>query len=1073
MQNRLVKAIVVVVVAALLIAFFVFHGYSYLSFDHLKQGQTSFHAWYAQHPIATIAGFFGIYVLATALSVPGAAVLTLAAGAIFGLWIGVLLVSFASSIGSSLAFLASRYVLRDSIESRFRRRVETINAGLRRDGVFYLLTLRLIPAIPFFVVNLVMGLTRMRLVTFYLISQIGMLAGTIVYVNAGTRLGQLESAKGILSLPIILSFVALAIVPWIAKAVIAWWHHRRTTGRFPRPQAFDYDLVVIGAGSGGLAAANLSAAMHAKVALVEKQAMGGDCLNTGCVPSKALIRSANLIAESKRARDWGFRSVDVDFNFGEVMERVQRVIGQVAPRDSRERYQAMGVDCLQGTARIADAYRIDIDGRQITTRSMLIATGAHPTLPHVPGIEDVAPLTSDTLWSLRKLPRRLVVVGGGPIGCELAQCFARFGSQVTIIQSPGHLLDKEDGDISVYLEQRLIAEGIRLVMGEQVVRFERDGLDNVNKVAITQGEDGQRRISGDEILIALGRTPNAHGLGLDELGVHMTPKGAIDADQLQRTNFPNIYACGDVSSAFQFTHTAGDQAWRAAVNAILSPLSHQKFDARCIPWTTFTDPEVARVGMSEAEAIHRGIPYEVSRCDMAENDRAVTEGEDYGVVKVLTVPGKDAILGASIVGPHAGELIGEYVLAMKHGIGLNKILGTIHTYPTLSEASVRAAGVWKRAHVPAGRLRMVERYASIRRSRAKSRLLGGSLAAALLVGMVLGGCALKAVTGRGKVPEYAAPNQQSSSVKGSASDRSGNSDQANAQPDGTKGQPQDSGANSGSTSTADQQLVTSQADPQPAIGRYAEVLTAVVDDQGLVDYGVLKDQREALKAYVVSIGSLDPDVCKAWSRNDQIAFWCNAYNALTLATVLENEPADSIKDIKGVWTKLKFQVMGTGLTLDQIEKDKLIGELKDPRIHMAINCASMGCAPLRTEPYEGKQLDVQFDDQARRFLADPRRFSVDAKAGVVRLSKIFDWFGADFANGYADDPAFTRSAAKKKKEAPALAFIARHLKAEDRAYLETADYSISYLKYDWSLNQHRPTSAPGSSESSAASDAAK
>nr|MBA2481269.1 DUF547 domain-containing protein [Planctomycetota bacterium] len=593
------------------------------------------------------------------------------------------------------------------------------------------------------------------------------------------------------------------------------------------------------------------------------------------------------------------------------------------------------------------------------------------------------------------------------------------------------------------------------------------------KVAITQGEDGQQRISGDEILIALGRTPNAQGFGLEELGVRTTPKGAIDADQFQRTNFPNIYACGDVSSAFQFTHTAGDQAWRAAVNAILSPLSHQKFDTRCIPWTTFTDPEVARVGMSEAEAIHRGIPYEVSRCDMAENDRAVTEGEDYGVVKVLTVPGKDAILGASIVGPHAGELIGEYVLAMKHGIGLNKILGTIHAYPTLSESSVRAAGAWKRAHVPAGRLRMVERYTSIRRSRAKSRLLGGSLAAALLAGIVLGGCALEAVTGRGKVPEYAKPNQQSSTMEGSASsglaDRSGPSDQA-------------SGSNSGSLATADQQLVTSPPDQQPATGRYAEVLAAVVDDQGLVDYGALKDHREALKAYVVSIGSLDPIVYKAWSRNDQIAFWCNAYNALTLATVLENEPVDSIKDIKGVWTKLQFQVMGTGLTLDQIEKDKLIGELKDPRIHMAINCASMGCAPLRAEPYEGKQLDAQFDDQARRFLADPRRFSIDAKAGVVRLSKIFDWFGADFANGYSDDPAFTRSPSKKKKEAPALAFIARHVDAADRAYLETADYTISYMKYDWSLNRHRQPSAPGSSEpprvgsgedASAATDEAK
>ncbi|MEO7150830.1 MAG: FAD-dependent oxidoreductase, partial [Burkholderiaceae bacterium] len=426
------KLLLLGLVIALAIAYFAFDLGRFLSLDYVKQRQSDLQALYAAHPAQVLAGFFAVYVGVTALSLPGATILTLAAGAIFGLVAGTLLASFASSIGATLAFLVSRYVLRDSVRQRFAARLAEVDKGVEREGAFYLFTLRLVPLIPFFVINLVMGLTAMKARTFYLVSQIGMLAGTLVFVNAGTQLARIQTLSGILSPAVIGSFVLLGLFPLIAKRVVDAVQRRKVYARWAkdRPRSYDRNLVVIGAGAAGLVSSYIAAVVKAKVTLIEGHKMGGDCLNYGCVPSKALIRTATLMHEIARAPDYGIERAEATLDFAAVMERVARVVRAVEPHDSVERYTGLGVDVLQGQARIVDPWRVEValpDGtrRTLTTRAIVVATGARPTVPPLPGLDDVGYLTSDTLWELRELPRRLVVLGGGPIGCELAQAFAR------------------------------------------------------------------------------------------------------------------------------------------------------------------------------------------------------------------------------------------------------------------------------------------------------------------------------------------------------------------------------------------------------------------------------------------------------------------------------------------------------------------------------------------------------------------------------------------------------------------------------------------------------------------------
>ena len=706
------KFFILALILGLIGAFFLFDLQQYLTLASLKSRQAAFAEFYAGNRLLTIAGYMAIYILATALSLPGAIILTLAGGALFGLGIGFVAISFASSIGATLAFLAARFLLRDSVQGRFGERLRAINDGVRKDGAFYLFSLRLVPIFPFFIINLAMGLTPLRTLTFYWVSQLGMIPGTLVYVNAGTQLGQIDSLAGILSPGLLFSFVLLGLLPLLSKKTLDLVQSRKVLARFPKPKRFDYNLVVIGAGSAGLVTSYIAAAVKAKVALIEKDRMGGDCLNTGCVPSKALIRAAKLIAYSRRGTEFGFKPATVEVNFAAVMERVQQVVKTVEPHDSMERYQGLGVEVIQGAARIASPYSVEVNGRVLTSRAIVIASGAHPLVPPIPGLEAIDYLTSDNLWELRQLPARLIVLGGGPIGCEMTQAFARLGSQVTQVEMAPRILGREDEEISTLIGERFVAEGVRLLTGHtaQSVRLEGE-----RKLLLCEGSEGPVEIEFDQLLVAVGRAANVKGFGLEELGVRLSHRGTIAADPFLRTNFPTIFCAGDVTGPYQFTHTAGHQAWYAAVNALFGSFKKFAVDYRVIPWATFIDPEVARVGLNELEAKEQGIAYEVTRFELAELDRAIAEGETCGFVKVLTVPGKDKILGVTLVGPHAGDLIAEYVSAMRHGLGLNKILGTIHIYPTLAEANKMAAGEWKKAHVPQQLLQWVERFHNWRR----------------------------------------------------------------------------------------------------------------------------------------------------------------------------------------------------------------------------------------------------------------------------------------------------------------------------------------------------------------------
>ena len=704
------RLVVLLLVAAAIIAFFASGAHRYLSFERLKAEQAHLDAWYRAHPAATAAGFFALYVAVTGLSIPGAAVLTLVAGALFGVVRGTLLVSFASALGATIAFLVSRFVLRDWVRSRYRAQLESIDRGVQREGAFYLFTLRLLPAVPFFLINLAMGITAMRPWTFYWVSQLGMLAGTVVYVNAGRHLAAVTTPGDILSPGLITAFVLLGVFPLAAKKSIDAARARRVYARWKRPRRYDRNVVVIGAGSAGLVAAYIAAAVRAKVTLVEKDRMGGDCLNTGCVPSKALIKSARLLAQLHRAHDYGLRVPAVQFDFAEVMERVQRIVRSVAPHDSVERYSALGVECLRGEARITSPWSVTIDGKQtLTTRAIVIAAGARPLVPRIPGIEQVRVLTSDNVWELRELPRRLVVLGGGPIGCELAQAFARFGARVTQVEMLPRLLPREDPDAAERVRERFAAEGIDVRTAHRAVRFE------PGRALICEHAGAEVRLEFDALLCALGRAPNTAGYGLEELGIPLTGARTVETNDYLQTLYPNIYACGDVAGPYQFTHTASHQAWYAAVNALFSPYKRYRADYSVIPWATFTEPEVARVGLNETEARERGIAYEATVFELSELDRAIVDEAAEGMVKVLTEPGSDRVLGATIVGEQAGELIVEFISAMKHGIGLNKILGTIHIYPTLAEANKYAAGSWRRAHAPARVLRTLERFHAWRR----------------------------------------------------------------------------------------------------------------------------------------------------------------------------------------------------------------------------------------------------------------------------------------------------------------------------------------------------------------------
>ncbi len=708
------RFLLVALILVLITVYFTTGAGSYLTLASLKKNQELLTAQFSNHPLL-VSFIFGLgYVFVTALSIPGATILTLASGAIFGLFYGTIIASVASTLGATLSFLGARYLFRQSAERRFRERMSSINQGLQKEGSFYLFTLRLIPAFPFFLVNLVMGLTNFSAWRFFLVSQIGMLPGTFVYVNAGTEISKIESLKGILSPGLLISFSLLGILPLLSKWLIGYFRSRKHLRKYKKPSKFDYNMVVIGGGSAGLVSAYIASAVKAKVALIEKHKMGGDCLNTGCVPSKALIRSSKIFNYFRRASEFGLEPIAPKLQFSKVMERVQKVIQEIEPHDSIQRYSSLGVECITGEAQILSPYEVKVNGKVLTTKNIVVATGARPLVPKIPGLELVKPLTSDNIWNLREQPKKLVVLGGGPIGCELAQSFGRLGTNVTLIEMSNRIMSREDVDVSTLVTKSFQKEGVRILTSHKALRIE-NASGETRLICETDGKEVA--IEFDQILLALGRRANVTGFGLEELGVEISGRGTVVADEfLRTTNFPNIYVCGDVTGPYQFTHTAAHQAWYVAVNALFSPFKSFKVDYRVIPWCTFSDPEVARVGLNETEAKEKNVDYEVTRYGIDDLDRAIADSEAHGFVKVLTVPGSDKILGVTIVGHHAGDIIAEYVTAMKYGLGLNKILGTIHIYPTLSEANKYAAGVWKRQNAPQFALKILGRFHAWRRN---------------------------------------------------------------------------------------------------------------------------------------------------------------------------------------------------------------------------------------------------------------------------------------------------------------------------------------------------------------------
>ncbi|MEP3226150.1 MAG: FAD-dependent oxidoreductase [Parasphingorhabdus sp.] len=714
------KLLVLAVFAAALFAFFHYDLGSQLTLENLKAQQDAIDSRYRANPLVIIGIFFFVYVAVTALSIPGAAVMTLAAGALFGVVVGTVVVSFASTIGATIAFLTSRYLLGDWVESKFGQRLKNINEGIKRDGAFYLISIRLVPAFPFFVVNMLMGLTKIRVGTYFIASQIGMLAGTIVFVNAGTQLSQVNSVGEVFSLPVIGSFVLLAIFPWIAKAIIGLVKNRKIYQGWTKPKKFDRNLIVIGAGSGGLVSSLIAATINAKVTLIEAGKMGGDCLNYGCVPSKALIKSAKIAEQMQHADRYGLTATTPNFDFKNVINRVENIIKTIEPHDSVERYEGLGVDVVQGYAKLIDPWTVEIarnDGETqvLTGKAIVLATGARPFVPPLPGLENTGYLTSDTLWEeMAKrdaVPKKMVVLGGGPIGCELSQSFARLGSEVTLVEMADRVMGIEDQDVSDIAAQSLTNSGVNLLCGHKAIRTEMDG---TRKMIIVENDDGEHSLPFDELLIAVGRAARLEGFGLEKLGIE-TDRTLVTNEHLQ-TTFPHIYAAGDVAGPYQLTHNASHQAWFATVNALFGRFKKFKPSYEFLPWTTFLDPEIAHAGLNEQQAEKEGIEFEVTKYGLDDLDRAIAESATEGFVKVLTPPGKDRILGVTIVGQNAGELLTEYVLAMKHGLGLGKIMGTIHTYPTMAEANKFAAGEWRKKHKPEWALQWLKRYFNWARS---------------------------------------------------------------------------------------------------------------------------------------------------------------------------------------------------------------------------------------------------------------------------------------------------------------------------------------------------------------------
>ena len=666
----------------------------HLTLSQLKHHQLYLHSLVQDFPVQSVVIYFIAYIVMAGLALPGALIFTLAGGALFGLATGVILASFASTLGALASFLVARFFLHDFVQTRYQQRLTVINQKIQQQGATYLLFLRLVPAFPFFMVNLLMALTPISACTYYIVSQIGMLPATFIFVNAGTELAKISSVDDILSIPLLLSLLLLACLPFISKQLakrVSCW---RLYKSWQRPKKFDYHTIVIGGGAAGLVAAYTTQTLQGKVALIEKHQMGGDCLNTGCVPSKSILRTAKFIHDIGQHSNYGVQQAEFKLQFQQVMQRVREKISTIAPKDSIKRYNDMGVDCFQAHAQLLSPWQVEAVSKNskitISAKNIILAGGATPNVPTIPGLENINYYTSDNIWHLDHLPEKLLIIGAGPIGCELGQAFVRLGAEVTMINRNERILTNEDPQAAHALQYALQQDGVKILNNFNPLR-----IDDNSKNFSLMGEQHNEilHIAFSHCLIATGRKPSL--FGCEALDIETNSHGQVITNDKQQTNYPNIYACGDITSPLQYTHSASHQAWYAAFNALFRPFKQFNCQLNHIPRAIYTDPEVASLGISEQQAIQKNIPHEISYFAMDDVDRAITDEATTGFIKVITRRNNDKILGVCIVGEHSSELIAEFVLAKTHNLGLNKILQTVHLYPTRGEINRLVAGQWR------------------------------------------------------------------------------------------------------------------------------------------------------------------------------------------------------------------------------------------------------------------------------------------------------------------------------------------------------------------------------------------
>jgi len=709
MKRFFLKFLGILLIVLVIFLFSYFDLIKYLSLDFAKENQAKINQYYQENQALTVWLFFGIYVLVTAFSLPGATILTLVSGTVFGFSLGLFLSSFASTLGATLAFLSSRYLLKNFLLNKFNKISKEISREIDKNGIFYLFSLRLIPVFPFFIINLVCGLTNMKVFNFFWVSQLGMILGTATYVNAGKQLSKINSTEDIFSFKLSASFVLLGTFPWLAKKLLEYIKKQKVYQTYleRKPKIFDYNMVVIGAGAAGLVTSYLCTSFRAKVALIEKNKMGGDCLNTGCVPSKALLKSAKIAHYFKNSSQYGLESQNPTLNFKKVMARVHEIISKIEPHDSIKRYTELGVTCFQGKAQIISPWEVKVGTKILTTKNITIATGASSFVPQIESLKKLERIfTSENLWELDYLPKKFLIIGAGPIGCEMAQAFSRLGSKVYLLDKAERILNQEDPECSKIISQKLEQEKIELFLNTELKIFEQ------NKAFLVNSQKEELTIEFDEVLFATGRKANTRTFGLEELGIKTNPNGTIHTNQYLQTKYPNIYACGDVAGPYQLTHVSAHQAWYCTVNALFGGFKKFKADYSVIPRATYTDPEIATVGLNEQNAKEKKVKYDLTVYKIDDLDRAIADSETEGIVRVLTKPKTDRILGATIVAKDASSLILEFTSAMKNKFGLNKILSTIRPYPSMSEANKYLAGIWKRKQVPLGLLSWLEKYHS-------------------------------------------------------------------------------------------------------------------------------------------------------------------------------------------------------------------------------------------------------------------------------------------------------------------------------------------------------------------------